>query len=172
MGYRDLSKLKQNFNNLAELWVETVNADHIARDTPAGQNYHFRISQQVANDLRGALADLADYALGRSDYTTVPVRRTAIDYMIERGLEHPHADFTIKNATLTALQNISDNNGTVAITDAAIARMAAFPIAEGGDEGRLLQTQKTNLVCDLEGKTRPHHRAVRASRPAQAALIS
>ncbi len=44
MAYRDLNKLKQNFNSLAELWVETVNADFIVRDTPAGQNYHFRIS--------------------------------------------------------------------------------------------------------------------------------
>ncbi len=122
--------------------------------------------------MRAALGDLADYALGRTDYANVPVRRTAVDYMIERGLEHPHADSTIKNATLTALQNISQNNGTVAITDAAIARIAAFPITESGDEGRLLQTRKVDLVCDLEGKTRPPRRAFRASGSAQAALIS
>ncbi len=147
MDCRSLQTLQGNFNRISSLWLATAEGGFVSRATPQATDYHNALSEHLQAGLRSSLTDLVDYASGRRDWVAMPARREAVTFMIEQGLENPKADATIKLATLDAIDQIRLNMGTAAITDAAIGRIGAFPVA--GHEAATVAVRRAEVVQGL-----------------------
>lgn len=169
MSYRELRGLKDGFSAIADLWRDTTDGGHIARNTPEGRRFYSGVYRVVSNQLEQSISRLAAFA--RDPQHSVALRRNAVEFLVSEALESPRADWQIRSSAFKALTTVFDHDQFVCFPADLIPRISAAPIQETDFASELLERQKERLVCKLENREPPYRRPLRAPAPRQRRLF-